>query len=477
LVSSNIERYRDSIVSGPILSTMLRLGLPLMFTDIIMLMYNIADTYWLSRYSQYALAVPRQNWPIFLVFISILIGVTNANLAILSQYVGAKMFNKVSEISSKLFTLCIVISTVLFLLYESLKFHIFSYIIRTPAEILRDVLDYAEVIAFDITAFGIGMSLSTMMQSFGDTRTPAITMGIGALINAVLDPIFIVGLGPIPAMGARGAAIATIITRLFASTIIFNIMRVRYPEVKIRLTRKLDREWLLLSLKIGIPVTIMTISDGFAFTFQQALVNMFGVVIATAFAIGFMVLDMANAILRGFTMSISIMVGQNLGAGNSSRARKIALTAAHTIMLFVFTGSILVYLARGYLIAVFTSDSTIALEAEKLVTTIAWILPMMMLSFLGMSVGRGSGRTVVPTVVNVVRFWIIRIGLGWSLAVAVGLGVVGLWIAIALSEIVGGTISYTWIRRGRWTKPVIKQQPQLIKTRETIEIRKKIAID
>lgn len=477
MVSSNIERYRDSIVSGPILSTMLRLGLPLMFTDIIMLMYNIADTYWLSRYSQYALAVPRQNWPIFLVFISILIGITNANLAILSQYVGAKIFNKVSEISSKLFTLCIVISTALFLLYESLKFHIFSYVIGTPSEILRDILDYAEIIAFDIIAFGIGMSLSTMMQSFGDTRTPAIIMGIGALINAVLDPIFIVGLGPVPAMGARGAAIATIITRLFASAIIFNIMRVRYPEVKIRLTRKLDKEWLLLSLKIGIPVTIMTISDGFAFTFQQALVNMFGVVIATAFAIGFMVLDMANAILRGFTMSISIMVGQNLGAGNTTRARKIALTAAHTIMLFVFTGSILVYLARGYLIAVFTSDITIALEAEKLVITIAWILPMMMLSFLGMSIGRGSGRTIVPTVVNVVRFWIIRIGLGWSLAVAIGLGVVGLWIAIALSEIVGGTISYIWIRRGGWTKPVIKHQPQLIKTQETIEIRKNIAID
>ncbi|MCS7111010.1 MAG: MATE family efflux transporter [Ignisphaera sp.] len=164
-----------------------------MLTDVIMLMYNIADTYWLSRYSQYALAVPRQNWPIFLLFISIIIGITDANLAILSQYVGAKMYDKVSEVSSKLFTLCVAISIVLFLVYESLKLHIFHHLIRTPSEIFEYVIEYAEIIAFDLIAFGIAMSLATIMQSFGDMRTPAMVMGVGAVVNAVLDSIFIVG--------------------------------------------------------------------------------------------------------------------------------------------------------------------------------------------------------------------------------------------------------------------------------------------
>ncbi|MCS7111009.1 MAG: MATE family efflux transporter [Ignisphaera sp.] len=221
----------------------------------------------------------------------------------------------------------------------------------------------------------------------------------------------------------------------------------------------------------------MTVSDGFAFTFQQALVNMFGIIIATAFAIGFMVLDIANAVLRGFTMSISIMVGQNLGAGNTTRARRIALTAAHTIMIFVFIGSTLVCIGRNYLIAAFASDSTVALEAERLVATIAWILPMMMLSFLGMSVGRGSGHTILPTVVNTVRFWAIRIGMGWLLAVSMKLGAVGLWMAIALSEIIGGSISYAWIRRGGWIKPVIKYELLPIKQLETIETSRKASIN
>lgn len=454
--AQSISKYRDSIVSGPILSTMFKLGLPLMLTDVIMLAYNITDAYWLSRYSEYALAVPRQNWPVFLVFVSILMGISNANLAMLSQYVGAKMYDKVNEISSKLFTTCTGISTALFVIYESIKYHVFAYMIRAPGEILQDILGYAEIIAFDLLGFGFGISLSTIMQSFGDTRTPALVMGTGALLNAILDPLFIVGYGSIPAMGARGAAIATVVTRLFSGVIILYLIKRRYPEIHLRFTRSIDREWFLMSLKIGVPITAMIVLDGFAFTFQQALVNTFGVVVTTAFAIGFMVLDMANAILRGFTMSISIMVGQNLGAGNSSRAREIALTAAHTIMIVVFIGSLLVYFGRRYLINFFTDNEIVIAEADRLVSIIAWILPLMMLSFLSMSVGRGSGHTIVPTVINITRFWFIRIGIGWLLAIGLGLGVTGLWIAIALSEVIGGTTSYIWVKKGNWAKPVIR---------------------
>jgi Na+-driven multidrug efflux pump len=68
-----------------------------------MFIYNLTDVYWLSQFSSYALAVPRQTWPMFLVFNSIIIGITNANLAILFQYIGAQMYDKVSETVSKFF--------------------------------------------------------------------------------------------------------------------------------------------------------------------------------------------------------------------------------------------------------------------------------------------------------------------------------------------------------------------------------------
>ena len=466
MVSQSIERYRERIVSGPILSTMFKLGFPLMMTDVIMLIYNLTDAYWLSQFSSYALAVPRQTWPMFLVFNSIIIGIANANLAILSQYIGARMYDKVSETVSKFFTVCLTISTILFILYESLKYYMFAILMNVPREILADVLGYAEIIALDCISFGFSISISTLMQAFGDTHTPARVIGIGAILNAILDPVFILGFNTIPPMGARGAAIATVITRLFSGILLFYLFKKRYPEIRISFSKHIDKEWLSLSLRIGLPVTIMTIADGFAFTFQQALVNIFGVVATNAFAIGFIVLDIANAILRGFTMSISIMVGQNLGAGNTKRAREIALTAAHTIALIVFTGALIVFMFKDQLVSVFTNDVDIAFEAKKLVSIIAWILPLMMLSFLSMSVGRGSGHALFPTVNNIVRFWLIRIGLGYILAISFGMGVKGVLISITLSEVVGGIASYMWIRYGDWVKPIIKHRA-LLQTRST----------
>jgi Na+-driven multidrug efflux pump len=75
---------------------------------------------------------------------------------------------------------------------------------------------------------------------------------------------------------------------------------------------------------------------------------------------------------------------------------------------------------KDQLVSVFTNDVDIAFEAKKLVSIIAWILPLMMLSFLSMSVGRGSGHMLFPTVNNIVRFWLIRIGLGYILAISFG---------------------------------------------------------
>jgi Na+-driven multidrug efflux pump len=160
------------------------------------------------------------------------------------------------------------------------------------------------------------------------------------------------------------------------------------------------------------------------------------------------------------------MVGQNLGAGNTKRAREIALTAAHTIALIVFTGALIVFIFKDQLVSVFTNYVDIAFEAKKLVSIIAWILPLMMLSFLSMSVGRGSGHMLFPTVNNIVRFWLIRIGLGYILAISFGAGVKGVLISITLSEVVGGIASYMWIRYGDWVKPIIKHRA-LLQTRST----------
>jgi len=180
------------------------------------------------------------------------------------------------------------------------------------------------------------------------------------------------------------------------------------------------------------------------------------VVVAAAFAIGFIVMDIADAVMWGLTMPVAIMIGQNLGAGNTSRSREIAYKASLTISTLTALGALIVFSVRSQLISVFTSDAEIFSEALRFLEIFVFSLPFFTLFFVGMSVGRGSGHTTVPTILGMIRLWGFRIGLGYLLAYVVGLQSYGVWVAMALSNFVGGLGSIAWVKFGNWARPVIK---------------------
>ena len=452
------DKYRDEILSGSILRVLFKLGLPLMIVNIVMLAYNLADAYWLSRYSEYAISVPRQAWPVLMLFNAFILSFSSANMAILSQYIGARVYDKVNSTLSNLFTFNIVYGLTSFTILNLFAQEVFKYVVRTPPEIFDYTIIYVRIMSLDLILSSILFTLSTFMQSVGDTRTPARIQSYGSLLNAFLDPFFINGYFLLPALGVAGAALASILSRLFSLTLLYSVFRRRYGFVKLRFNPRIDVEWLKLTLYAGIPIYAMMASNMLAFTFNNAIVNSFGIVAATALAVGFIILDIADNVLWGLTQAVTIMVGQNLGAGNTGRAREIALKASHTLFLIIGAGTIFVYLFRRNFILFFVEKPDIVSEADLLISLTSLTLPFFGLFFTGLSVGRGSGHTLVPSIIGIVRLWIVRLGLGYYMAVVMGMGTFGYWTAISLSNFVGGILSYIWIRYGDWAKPIIKRK-------------------
>ncbi len=453
---ATIDKYRSEIVNGPIVKTLLWLGFPLMLVQLINVSYNVADAFWLSRYSDVAMAVPRQAWPPFMFFNAFNMAISTANMALLSQYIGARRYDEASNVASKFFTVSLITSFVFGLTYFSLRYPLFYYVIRSPPEIFDDVMSYSGIISIDLMLSGLSVTYSTILQSVGDTRTPAVVGGFSALLNIIWDPFLILGIPPFPRMGAAGAALATVLSRLGGVTALIYLTKRKFPDLRIFPTKNIDRLWVLRNIRIGGPVFVFHASNSMAFMLQNALVNSFGVVVAAAFAIGFIVMDIADAVMWGLTMPVAIMVGQNLGAGNTSRSREIAYKASLTISMLTALGALIVFSVRSQLISVFTSDAGIFSEALRFLETFVFSLPFFTLFFVGMSVGRGSGHTTVPTVLGMIRLWGFRIGLGYLLAYVVGLQSYGVWVAMALSNVVGGLGSITWVKFGNWARPVIK---------------------
>ncbi|MEM1845884.1 MAG: MATE family efflux transporter [Desulfurococcaceae archaeon] len=457
-----LDKYRDEIVSGSVVRVLFKIGLPLMLFNIVMLLYNIADAYWLSRYSQYAVSIPRQSWPVLMLFNAFIMSFSSANMAIISQYIGARMYDRVNSTVSYLFTLNLTYSLLSFTALNLFVYHVFKYIVRTPEEIFFETINYVRVFSIDVLLNSFVFTLSITMQCIGDTRTPARVQIYGVVLNAILDPFLINGFYSIPSLGAIGAALASVISRIVSLIILYVVFIRKYSFIKIKPSLRIDRDWFRLTIRAGLPIYAMQVSNMFAFVINHSIINSLGIVAATAFAVGFLILDIADNVLMGFTQAATVIIGQNLGAGNTGRSREIAVKSSHILFLIISIGSIFVYFFRRNFIEIFVKDSCIVSETDLFVSLSALTLPFFGLFFMGLAVGRGSGYTLIPTLIGITRLWIVRIFFGYHISIVMGMGTYGYWLAITISNFLGGLLAYIWIRYGKWNKPIIKKQ-QIVK--------------
>ncbi|MEM3816294.1 MAG: MATE family efflux transporter, partial [Candidatus Bathyarchaeia archaeon] len=338
----------------------------------------------------------------------------------------------------------------------ALREFIFSYIISTPQEIFEEVIKYSGIIAFDILLNYVSLTFATILQSVGDTRKPAIVNAAAVSSNALLDPFLVLGIGPFPRLGVIGAAITDAMGKGISTLTLAYIVRRSYPDLKIMFTRDMDLEWATLVARISSPILVLGLTNGFAFLMQLRIVNDLGIVTATSYAIGFVIMDIVDAALFGLSGATAIMIGQSLGAGNIRRAREVAYKSCLLTFTLVALGATIIYPIRGLLADVFADDPLIIAETSSFLQKLLPTLPFFGLFMVAMSTGRGSGHTLTPTLIGIFRLWGIRAGLGYMLAFPFAMGSSGAWLAIALSNFIGGIAALIWIKYGDWAKPIVK---------------------
>ena len=152
---------------------------------------------------------------------------------------------------------------------------------------------------------------------------------------------------------------------------------------------------------------------------------------------------------------MATMVGQSLGAGLRGRALDVALKGESLVFIMLSLGSTLIIAGRSVLATLFTSDPEVSKEAIKMIELFAPSIPFLGLMFTSNGVGRGSGSTLTPSIVNVARLWALRIPLSYTLAYTVGFGSEGIWLGMSFSNILSGLIAFLWVAKGNWARPII----------------------
>jgi len=292
---------------------------------------------------------------------------------------------------------------------------------------------------------------NSILRGAGDTVTPMKLMVLANLINIILDPVFIFGLG-VPRMNTSGAAVATVISQAISALLVLwmlsngrYVVHISIHELKIR--------WQIIKsiLKIGLPSSLQMFFRSLMGIVLMGIVAAFGTSAVAAYGVG-MRLQMA-VLMPAFALggSAATLVGQNLGAGLTLRAKKCAWAATIFDLIIMGLIAIIFFLLASKIIGLFNKNPGVIFMGTQYlrITT-----PFYIFIAFGLVLNRalaGAGDTFIPMIITLVSLWGFQIPMALFLS-KTALGLTGVWWAIALAFALNGLLILCWFELGRWKR-------------------------
>lgn len=430
-----------NLIEGKITSTLAKLALPIMGTSFIQMAYSLTDTMWLGRASTKAVAAAGTAGNL-MWFGSGLILITQVGLGVsVAQAYGRDDIEGVKKYISHGFQLDIVIAILYSLFLFFFKSQIIGFFNLNDPEVVRMAEEYLGIIAIGITFHFINPIFSTTLNSSGNSITPFKLNALGLIANMILDPLLIFGLGPIPSLGVKGAAIATISAQ-FIVTIIFIILGKKSNAIysRINLFIKPDFKYIKRIVKLGFPPFVQTAIHASISMILTRIVARFGDIPVAVQNVGSQIESISWMSSEGFSSAISAFVGQNYGAKKLDRIKEGYHKGMQILgSIGIFATALLIFGARP-LFTIFTPKDPLAIAEGINYLRILGLSQFFMSIEIGTTGAfNGIGKTLPPTLIGVV-FNILRIPLALALS-STGLGLSGIWWSISISSIIKGILS------------------------------------
>lgn len=418
---------------------MLRFAIPMIIGNMFQQLYNVADTIIVGKFiGAGALAAVGSSYTLMVFLTSIIMGLCMGSSVVISMSFGAGDMEKLKRSVFTSFWF-IALITVIINVFALIFIDRILYFIQIPKNVLVDTRQYLQIVFYGIGFTFIYNYFSAALRSIGNSVVPLIFLIISAVINIVLDIIFIVPLE----MGVSGAAFATIIAQGFSAVGIAIYSFAMVPQIRPERRHLHFNSGLLklianYSLLSSIQQSIMN----FGILMIQGLVNSFGVSVMAAFAAAVKIDSFAYMPAQDFGNAFSTFIAQNKGAKKEQRIRNGIRSAVKIITLYCVAISILVVVFAKPLMGIFIKAEEV--EIIKMGMKYLYIEGSFycLIGYLFMFYGlyRGYGKPSMSIVLTIVSLG-SRVALAYILSAVPAIGIVGIWWAIpigwALADIVG----------------------------------------
>ncbi len=455
-----VSAMREQIVSGPVMKTLILLAYPLIINQLVQVLYNLTDTFWLGRLGREELSAPGTAWPLVWFFMSIGMGFATAGFAFVSQYVGAGDYRKANRYAGALYSLMLIFATLVGVSGVILAPYLLRFM-NVSDTVYPYALRYTRVIFAGIPFSFTLFAFNFLLRAVGDTKTPVKINVATVLLNLVLDPFFIFGWAGFPRLGVVGAAVATMLSNSLGSLVGGYLLFT--GRVGIHLTPETLRPELHFYsriFRVGLPSSIGSSTTALGFIILTRIIFTLGgqygnadVAFAT-YSITNRLTNFMFAFSDGISMAMGTMIGQNVGAKLYERAKGIAEKTMLTNFTILSAGTLLFALFRVQIFSFFIHDQAIIAESAKVVRYFSASLPFFGIFSAVNNVFQSSGHTKKSMLLGILRLWGLRLPLSYGLGLLLK-DTAGVWLGMGLSNILGAMVAFAWFMRGSWMRRII----------------------
>lgn len=415
-------------------------------------MYNLVDAIYLGRVSAAALAAPSIGLNILLFVIVFGMGFANAGSTLVAQSHGKGDRERVDFYLGQTIVLLLAMSLIVMSLGQASLNGILR-VLQVPQEIVGYTREYLRVLLFAVPFMYTTFAVRTALQGTGNGVTPLQIEGSTIVLNIILDPILIFGLGPIPAMEVRGAAIATLISRAAAAGISLIVVSRGRKGLQLRARNlRIDRTAMNHYVRIGLPASLGQAVSALGFTVLQGVVNSMGTAVIAAFGVGNRVIGFFNMPAIGFGQATASMVGRSLGSGDQERAQTVVRYSVVTMAVFITAAMTVMFVWGNQVTRFFVDDAEVIRHGALMFRIVS---PSVILFILFTTINgafQGGGDTRPVMVLNMMRLWGLRVPIAFFLAYVVGAGPMSIWASMFISNFAVAIAAFYLLRSGRWMR-------------------------
>ncbi|MGI6070068.1 MAG: MATE family efflux transporter [Blautia sp.] len=458
-----MEKQENIMGTKPVFPLLVSMAIPPMVSMLIQSLYNVVDSIFVARLSEEALTAVSLVYPLQNLSLAASVGLGIGMSSCISRSLGARRQKEAEEAVSHgmLFT---AIQGFLFILIGWFLSKPFLQMFTDNQEILEMAVQYSKIVI--CLAFGshFHITIEKIFQSTGNMVVPMILQGVGALINIILDPVLIFGLGGFPAMGIKGAAVATIIGQMAACALAL-LLQTRNRELRIpvrgfcfrkEMAARIYQVAVPSGLLMAMPSALVGILNGILHPFSDRAVAVLGLY----FKVQSFVYMPANGLVQG----LRPIAGYNYGAGYYGRLRKTvrsALQIAGGIMIF---GTVLFAGFTRPIMGLFhASPDLMNMGCQALrIISLGFFVSIFSIIYAGTFEGLGKGLHSLS--ISILRQMSILPVL--ALVLSRIIGVTGVWIAFPVTELIAGIYAICLWRHSKERMGIRGEGPQVQPARE-----------